>query len=94
VPGPRLLARTKVFASGLQESPQALAHLLMGKKLAAFQSGLAPFHGFDKTVFFLEVTRNDILHDLIQFDSLLRRSLREAGLQIGIKLDFHGLKIR
>lgn len=78
----------------MQESPQALAHLLVSQKLSAFQGGLAPFHGFDKAVFLLKVTRNDLLHDLIQFDPLLRRSLGEACLQIGIKLDFHGLKIR
>jgi hypothetical protein len=66
----------------------------MGQKLTAFQGGLAPSHGLDKAVFFLEITRNDILYNFIQSDSPLSRSLRQAGLQIGIELDFHGLKIR
>jgi len=66
----------------------------MGQKFAAFQGGLAPFHGLDKAVFFLKITRHDILYDFIQPDAPLSRSLRQARLQIGIELDFHGLKIR
>jgi hypothetical protein len=43
----------------------------MGQKFAALQSGLAPFHGFDEAVFLLEVTRNNILHSVIEVAALL-----------------------
>jgi hypothetical protein len=49
------------------------------QKFAALKCGLAPFHGFDKAVFFLEVTRYNILHSLIEITAILGRSLREPG---------------
>ena len=66
----------------------------MRQKFAPLQSGLAPFHGFDEAVFFLEVTRYNILHNLIEVAALLGRSLRELRLQVGVEMNFHALKIR
>jgi hypothetical protein len=77
-PNPRLLVRTSEFPSGLQKAFKALAHLLMGKKFTAFQCCLAAFYGIDETIFLLEVTSYNILHNFIRGDALPGRSLREA----------------
>src|SRR5579872_5896211 len=66
----------------------------MRQKFAPRQCGLAPFDGFDEAVFFLEVTRNNILHSLIELAALLGRSLRELRLQVGVEMNFPALKIR
>jgi len=50
----------------------------------------APLHGFDKAGFFLEVTRDNILHNLDRVAALLRRSLRELRVYVGGELHFHG----
>jgi hypothetical protein len=86
--------QTNGFPSGLEKSPQTLAYLFVREIFTALQGSLAPFHGRDEAIFFLEVARYDVLHCFIQFDALLRRSLHEASLEVGLELDFHGLKIR
>jgi hypothetical protein len=65
----------------------------MRQKLASLQSSLAPFHGFDKAVLFLEKTGDNILHSLIEVAALLGRTLRKPSLQVGLEMDFHALKI-
>jgi hypothetical protein len=88
------LALTNGLPSGLQKAPEPVAHLFMRQKFAPLHSGLAPFHRFDKAVFFFEVARHYILHSLIEVAALLGRSLREPVLQVGVEMNFHALKIR
>lgn len=78
----------------MQKAPEPLADLFMRQKLTALYGGLATLHGFNEAIFLLEVARDNILDNLIQFDALLDCALLEASLQIGVKLDFHGIKIR
>ncbi len=66
----------------------------MGEKFAPFESRLAAFYGFDKTVLFLEVAGDDILHNLIRVEALLRCSLGKPGLQISVEMNFHAQNIR
>ena len=61
----------------------------MRKVFTALQSILAPLHGFDKAVFFVEVTRHNILHKLMGLTTLLDRSLGEPGFEIGVEMYFH-----
>jgi hypothetical protein len=68
--------KTNGFPSGLLKPPQPLAGLLVSQKFTTFQSGLAAFHGFDKSVFFLKVSRHDVLHNFIRLDTLLIRQPR------------------
>jgi hypothetical protein len=65
----------------------------MRQKFAPLQSRLAPFDGLDKTVFFLKVTCHNILHGLIEVPALLGRSLRQAGFQVGVEMNFHALRL-
>jgi len=67
--------------------------LFVGKKLTTLQSGLAPFHGLDEAIFFLKVTRYNILHRFIEITALLGGSLREPGFQVRSKMNFHALKV-
>jgi hypothetical protein len=60
----------------------------------SLQSGFTPFYRFHETVFFFEVTGDNILHGLIEVAALLGRSLRKPGLQVGVEMNFHALKIR
>lgn len=64
----------------------------MRQKIASVQSGLAPFDGFNEAVFFLEVKRTDILHNLNGVAALLGGSLRKLRLQVGVEVNFHAPK--
>ncbi len=66
----------------------------MSQEFGSLKSSLAPFHGLKEAVFLLEVTRNNILHSLIEVAALLGRPLCELRLQVGVEMDFHALKIR
>ena len=66
----------------------------MGEEFAPLQCGLAPLHGFDKTVLFLEVTRHDILDGLVEVAALSGCSLRNAGFEVRGEMNFQALKIR
>jgi len=77
----------------MQETPEPVAHLFMGQKFAPSQCGLAALHRLDKAVFFLEVTRDNILHGFIEVAALLGRSLRKPLLQVRGEMNFHGLNI-
>jgi len=61
---------------------KALADLLMGQMLATLQSLLATLHRFDETGLFLEVTRNNILHQFIGVPALLRCGQSPASLRV------------
>jgi|SRR6516162_9771943 len=65
----------------------------MRQKFAPVQGGFAPPHGFDKAVFFLKVTRNNILHSLIEVAALLGRPLGKPCFQVTVEMNFHALKI-
>ena len=83
------MATTNEFPSGLKKASEPLTHLFMCKKFASLQSSFAPFDSFHKAVFFLKVTRNDILHNLVRVAALLGRSMCELGLHVRVKVYFH-----
>ena len=64
----------------------------MGEKIVPLQRSLAALHGFNETVFFLEITGDDILHSLVEFTALLGRALGKMGLHIRGKMYFHALQ--
>jgi hypothetical protein len=73
----------------MQKAPKPLAHLLMREIFATLQSILATLHGFDKAVFFLEISGYNVLHKLIGLAPLLGRSRHEPCFESGIKLNVH-----
>ena len=81
-----------VLPSRLKKAPKSLAHLLMREIFTAFKRILAPLHGFRKAVFFVEVTRHNLLHKLIGLASLLGRALRQSGFEMGVEMYFHTLQ--
>jgi hypothetical protein len=60
------------------------------QKIAPRQSGLAAFYGFEKAVFFLELPGDEILHPLVEVAALLPGTLREAGFEVSVEMNFHG----
>ena len=64
----------------------------MREIFTTLQSTLAPLHGLGKAVLFVEVICHNILHKLIGLASLLGRSLREPGFEIGVEMYFHALQ--
>jgi len=66
----------------------------MGKRFAAREGRFAPLHGFSKAIFFLEVSRHNLLHNFIGIAPLLTRSLGQPGLQVGFEVNFHVLMLR
>jgi len=65
----------------------------MCEEFAAFQRRLAPLNSLDKAVFFFEIARDNILHDLIRIDTLLSCALCQPGLQVRSEPNIHSFKI-
>lgn len=59
-----------------------------------FASRVTSFCGFDKTIFFFEITSDYILHDFIRIGAALCCALSEPALKIRSEVNSHGLKIR
>jgi len=73
----------------LEKTAESIADLFVAETLATIESRLAPLYGFDEAIFFLEVSRDDFLHNFIGKNTLLGCPLCKACLQSGIELDFH-----
>ncbi len=48
--------------------------------------------GFDKAVFFLEITGHNVLHKFIGLAPLLGRSFGEPGFETRVEIHFHTLQ--
>jgi len=73
----------------LEEPLKTLANLLMGKVLTPLQSLFAALHGHNETGLFLEVTRNNVLYQLVRIAALPGCRVRQLRLDFGWKVYFH-----
>jgi hypothetical protein len=88
------LATTNDFHQGRRKRRSRSPTCACVRNSLRSKSALAPFDGFDKAVFLLEVLRNHILHSLIKRTALLARSLYELLLRVGTEMYFHAFKLR
>ena len=75
-------ASTNEPALGFQKPLKALAGLFMGEILVPLQGFLAALHGLDETGFFLEIVRENILHQLVRFAAPAWRRSASASLPV------------
>ena len=61
----------------------------MRQEFAPIECSFAAFHSLNETIFLGKVTRYNILHNFTRVAAVFVGALREAGLEIGTKVDFH-----
>jgi len=66
----------------------------MRKRLSSSQSRLAAFYGCNETIFFFEISRDNVLHDFGRIEPILGRTISQPRLEFGSKVHFHTHKIR
>ncbi len=61
----------------------------MGEKFALLQCDLAALHGLDEADFFIEIARNDVLHELVGIAALAGGGVSQLGFEFRCEVYFH-----
>jgi len=66
----------------------------VSKVVAAFEGFFSAAYGIQETSFLVEISRNDLLDQLIRLLPLFDGGLVELGFEFGSKVHLHGLRVR
>ena len=78
----------------IEASVNAGVHFFLFNELAARGCGNPFFNGGKKPLLIVEVTRDDVLHELVRIAALFGPFIRELGLQVGTEMHFHRFRVR